>query len=94
MTITEKLIPDHVVLSEAALTSTPVNYDWSEGYSEEQWNYVEAMYCESCEKTVLCYGHTECEDCGSTLSAEGPMMMYYYPLPEALQNLGLVSNPL
>lgn len=96
MTTIEKLIPDHVTLSADALASTPVDYDWSEGYTEE-WEYVEAVYCETCEKAVLCHGYTECEDCGSELPAEGPMMMYYYPLPEALsdeQIEALVDEPL
>jgi hypothetical protein len=67
----------------------PINYDWSEGYPEK-WEYHEAVECEKCGKAIVLSGggearHHEVEadtDCDGYLNSDGPMMNYYYPLPD------------
>jgi hypothetical protein len=66
----------------------PVNYDWSEGYAEK-WDYLAASRCEKCGELVVgrngekhCALDHESECDGYVSENEGPMMNYYYPLPE------------
>lgn len=79
-------------LSCAAIESKPINYDWSQGYTEEGgWDLFEASRCEKCNVPVVgCTGErhsdadskVECD--GRIAEQEGPMMSYYYPLSEDL----------
>lgn len=66
----------------------PVNYDWSSGYPEV-WDFHVASRCEECNEIVVGRGgerhcdvddDSECE--GYVPLSEGPMMSYYYPLPD------------
>lgn len=66
----------------------PRDYDWTEGYAEK-WESHEASRCEECNKLVIgrngerhcdLDSDTECQ--GYVPTNEGPMMNYYYPLPE------------
>ena len=59
----------------------PVDFDWTEGYPEK-WDYFAASRCEKCGKIVVGRNGEDCE-CGGWLPEnEGPMMSYYYPLPQ------------
>lgn len=74
-----------------AIDEKPRNYDWSEGYPEV-WDFVEAAECQKCGKAFLVHGEEQHEDvedteCDGYLNAEGPMMNYYYPLPDFKMNL-------
>jgi len=66
--------------------SKPINYDFSEGYSEK-WDYWEASRCSECNKIIAgCHGeeqHKYIDDkskCEGYIEAEGPMMNYCYPV--------------
>jgi hypothetical protein len=65
----------------------PLDYDWGQGYLEK-WEYFEAAICEECGKPVVVWGegrHRDIEEgtrCGGYVFTEGPMMNYYYPLPD------------
>ena len=66
----------------------PVNFDWSEGYTEK-WDYLALSCCEKCGKEITGRNgeaHNDLDpdsDCdGYVPENEGPMMNYYYPLPE------------
>ena len=70
-----------------AIDATPVDFDWSTGYGET-WEFHEASRCETCGAIVVGHGgekhcdaddETECD--GYLPENEGPMMNYYYPLP-------------
>ena len=79
--------PDVTTLSFANAHSVPINFDWSEGWTET-WESYEAHRCEECQAVLTqTYGgmtHKEVDpesDCEGYLSADsGPMMNYYYPL--------------
>jgi hypothetical protein len=69
-----------------AIDEKPRNYDFSQGYAEK-WECYEAATCEKCNKPVMVSGeqrHNEVEDteCDGYIVGEGPMMNYYYPLPD------------
>jgi hypothetical protein len=77
-------------LSHECVTTEHVDADWSEGYPE-RWEYREVEDCEACERPAICHGNQrtcsneECElydEPQDTDYSEGPMMNYYYPLPE------------
>lgn len=66
------------------------DYDWSEGYPET-WEYREVEDCDECERPCICHGSQRVcsnEECSlydepqDTDYSEGPMMNYYYPLPD------------
>jgi hypothetical protein len=67
---------------------TPISYDWTEGYPEK-WDFTAACRCDKCGGVVIGRGdgkHNEIDTesgCdGYVESNEGPMMSYYYRLPE------------
>lgn len=70
-----------------AIDAKPVNYDWSHGYPDD-WDYYEAAECQKCGKAVLVHGEEQHKDveqdseCDGYLNSDGPMMNYYYPLPD------------
>ena len=75
----------------------PVNYDWTVGYPET-WDYFAASECEKCGAVLVGRGdekhgdiddESECE--GYVPLNEGPMMSFYYPLPE-WERYGMDSN--
>lgn len=66
----------------------PINFDWSEGYIEK-WDYFAASCCEKCGQSITGRNgeaHNDLDrdsDCdGHVPENDGPMMNYYYPLPE------------
>ena len=71
-------------LDGGALFSTPKNYDWNEhACCGEEWEHYDVAECGECGATVTAFYSWECPKCGREVDpAEGPMMNYYYPLPE------------
>lgn len=78
-------------LNHEMINVKPVNYDWSSGYAEV-WDFHVANRCEECGEIVYGRGgdkhcdidsDSECE--GYVPESDGPMMSYYYPLPEFAQ---------
>jgi len=61
------------------------NFDWTEGYGET-WEYWEACNCSECSAIVLGREgdrHSDVDsdsECSGSLSGEGPMMNYWYPI--------------
>lgn len=76
-------------LSAEYISTTPQSYDWTAGYGET-WEFHVACRCEKCGATITnerCGGtHSEIDsdsDCdGYVESSEGPMMSYFYPMPD------------
>lgn len=72
-------------LSCAAISMTPVDADWTEGYTET-WEYEEASRCSECNKALVGHEgdrHCDVDDestCRGTLNGDGPMMSYWYPV--------------
>lgn len=64
----------------------PQDRDFSQGWMEE-WEFHEAVECDTCERVLVGSGHVECDHEGThyygheanELLAEGPMMNYIYP---------------
>ena len=76
-------------LSCAAVDVEPRSFDFSQGYCET-WEYFEAAECESCGKLVVGFnGENEHRmvaresDCHGYVCCEGPLMNFWYPLPES-----------
>jgi hypothetical protein len=70
----------------------PIDFDWSDGYGSV-WECYEACECDKCGAHVVLGGggnckHSEADDAseceGYIEPSEGPMMCYFYPLPEAV----------
>ena len=66
----------------------PVDFDWTQGYPEK-WDYFAASRCEKCGEIVVGRGDEQHCDLDSDSECdgwiplnEGPMMSYYYPLPQ------------
>lgn len=77
-------------LNYCAVDSKPVPTDWSVGYGET-WEFHAACRCEECGELVMgtggdrhCDLDSESGCSGYVESCEGPMMNFYYPLPEGL----------
>lgn len=75
-------------LNALAIDVKPVNMDWTQGYGET-WESYEASRCEKCGAVIVgtngeAHNQLDSEsDCdGYVPTNEGPMMSYYYPLPE------------
>jgi hypothetical protein len=72
-------------LSCAAIEVKPVNADWTKGYGET-WEYTEASHCSECNAVVIGREGDRHRDvdsdstCLGSLSGEGPMMSYWYPV--------------
>jgi hypothetical protein len=86
------------------ITVTPIRCDWSKGYPD-RWDYYVAERCSTCGKVVLnVHGedrHSDLDDttdCEGYVYADGPMMNYYYPIPEPRDldeaQRALVNSPL
>ena len=65
-----------------------IDKDWSDGYAED-WESTEAIYCDTCNKLCITNGgeqqHCDIDTdskCTGYIYSDGPMMNYYYPLPE------------
>lgn len=59
------------------------DFDWTEGYPET-WEYTEAETCSECDKILVNRGGEEQHcDLDDESTCEGPMMNYFYPLPDA-----------
>lgn len=80
---------DH--LSGDAIDTTPIDRDWSEGWTE-RWEFRTVVECNGCERPLVYNGsYAECEneDCEmfeeqqDEFYDEGPMMNYAYPLPDS-----------
>jgi len=70
-------------LSGDALSSTPVLMDWNEMGIE--WESYEDVECPECGKTIVSgIQYAECPHCedGVDTDAAGPMMNFFYPLPQ------------
>ncbi len=92
-------------LSCDAIYEKSVEADWTKGYGET-WQYVESQRCDKCGEAVQVSGagdmHStidstvECD--GYVGDCEGPMMNYYYPLPDTVDQVNasdlLVDLPL
>lgn len=87
MTKKQKLTPIEE-LTYCAIDAKPRNYDWSQGYTEK-WDSHEASRCEKCGEIVVGRGgeshhdideDSECD--GYVPENDGPMMNYFYPLPD------------
>lgn len=79
-----------------AIDVTPQNIDWSDALGEdmEGWHSYECFECDTCghQMVATSLGEHECRDllsedkdgnpnhCRGTLSSEGPMMNYWYPV--------------
>jgi hypothetical protein len=80
----------------SAIDVKPIDYDWSSpthAYGDA-WEFTEALTCEKCGAVVAIHdggdckhsalydesGESECD--GYIPQAEGPMMSYFYPLPD------------
>ena len=65
-----------------------IHMDWSQGYPET-WDYFQACECPECGDVVVnCDGQCPNPECGSDgfqEQCEGPMMNYYYPLPDSFE---------
>lgn len=70
----------------------PVHFDWSEGYLDK-WDYFAASRCEECgevlvgrngdtHESLAANNGQDCECRGHVPENDGPMMSYYYPLPD------------
>lgn len=79
-------------LSRGAIDSRPVDFDWSEGYGEA-WEYRYATICENCgEKYVADTFYSTCYECDTEQEGnEGPMMNYWYPLPDPVDDDDLMK---
>lgn len=75
-------------MNASCVNVTTVNRDWTVGYTEE-WDCHQASQCEKCgavlvgtngEKHSDLDGESDCD--GYVPQNDGPMMSYYYPLPE------------
>lgn len=73
-------------LNYCAIDIKPINRDWSIGYGET-WEFHAACRCEECGEVLTRGGEQHCDiddesECaGYVESCDGPMMNYYYPLP-------------
>ncbi len=66
-------------LHSDAISVTPRHVDWSEG-GESMYEFWEAITCDECGRPTL--NGEECEHCKHDNGyGEGPMMNYYYALP-------------
>jgi len=74
-------------LSCGSVGVMPVDADWSKGYGET-WECVEASRCSECNAVLIGREgdrHMDVDPtgesaCPGTLSGDGPMMNYYYPV--------------
>lgn len=81
-------------LNYCAVETKPINYDWSKGYGET-WQPHEACRCDKCNAVLVGKGggdeHRNIEsdsECDGWVEEEsGPMMNYYYPLPEGFMSV-------
>ncbi len=85
-------------LSYAALESKSVNYDFSQGYAE-QWELVVAKLDpdnEADAKLLVDDGYGEPTEDSASQELDGwyPMMNYYYPLPNAIDDADKVRETL
>ena len=71
-----------------AITVTAREYNFGEGYADT-WEYYEACKCDGCGQAVGparqgdCHGDIDDEsECEGSLSGEGPMIHYWWHLPE------------
>jgi hypothetical protein len=75
----------------SAIDAKPREMDWSEGYGE-RWEYFSAVKCEECGRAII-DGDDHPEECechgqdSRDLGEEGPMMNYFYPLPDYRGNV-------
>ena len=76
-------------LSCEAIDAKPRSFDFSIGVGET-WEYYEAVECEVCGEIVTGFGGEEehCNvvresDCTGYVCADGPLMNYWYPLPDS-----------
>lgn len=77
------------ILSYAAIDIKPQDIDWTLGYTET-WDFFVGCRCEKCGEIImgrggeqhcdLNNGESECD--GWVESSEGPMMNYFYSLPD------------
>lgn len=94
-------LPPVKELSTYALDVEPKDYDWSEGYPDA-WDFYERDECYQCGKVSDETGSCRTEGCPNEDdrldSCEGPMMNYFYALPEQPDieeaTLALVRLPL
>lgn len=75
-------------LKYCCIDATPRDRDWSVGWTET-WEAYEATRCDKCGEAVLQGSgetHAECDSdskCdGYVPGSQGPMMNYFYPLPD------------
>lgn len=73
-------------LNGDTIESQTRSFDWSKGYPEK-WEYWQANACDKCGKPFRATGeahHNEVDpenECDGYVNCEGPMMNYWYPLP-------------
>lgn len=66
----------------------PINFDWTEGYGKT-WEFTGASRCEECNEILVGRsggkhsGLVDSECNGWVPDVDGPMMNYYYPLPDS-----------
>ena len=71
-----------------AIDAKPINAEWDAEHlgSEDGWDFWEGSECDECGAvSVSSVGNSECPN-GHEQYAEGPMMSYYYPLPDAFED--------
>ena len=74
-------------MSCAVISEKPREFDFSEGYCET-WEYYEASDCQECGKILVFSGEEKHRyivrrsDCEGYVCNEGPMMNFWYPLPD------------
>jgi hypothetical protein len=85
-------------LNYCAIDIKPITADWSIDYGET-WEYHASCRCEECGQIIVGRGgekHCDLDDeskCkGYVPTNEGPMMNYYYPLPEFEHAAGGVNE--
>lgn len=86
-----KRIPIKELSGDAIESQTRRVDDWAAGYGEK-WDYYEAGACDKCGKLIVAQGETmhkdwadgDC-DCDGYVFCEGPMMNYWYPLPDEVR---------
>lgn len=75
-------LPKLADLEAAFVNVTPVSADWSTGYGE-RWDFTEAKRLSDVDDNADPSDiRTNHDGDGYALGLEGPMMSYYYPLPE------------
>jgi len=71
-----------------AIREKPLQICWEDAFDRywdtDELQCVEVICCDNCgHMNVVEFGEAECSKCGhEALTAEGPMMNYFYPLPK------------